>query len=90
MKKTTITQNQILSFFWNNDSFYNRCYIYRPYNNMLYLQFENPIKLEHIVERFNAYCKQINVDGSLAIIEHRGFVRGRLTTDLDYIISLPI
>lgn len=83
-----ITENDVLSLMWDN-AMYNRCYIYRPYKNILYLQFENPIKLEHLIERFRSHCKYNNLDCSLVVIEHREFVRGQLKTDFDYVISLP-
>lgn len=84
-----VTENDILKLFWDNNFLYNRCYIHRPYNNMLYLRFDNPIKLDYLVERFKAHCKDLNLDYSLVIIEHREFVRGKLNTDLDYVVSIP-
>lgn len=84
-----ITENDILNLFWNNNILYNRCYIYRPYENMLYLKFDNPIQLEYLIERFRSQCAYNKLDCSLVIIEHREFVRGQLKTDFDYVISIP-
>lgn len=88
--KKKISEKFILSFVWNIDNLYNRCYVHRTCDNMYYLRFDNPIELDYLTERFRAYCKQINVDSSCVIIEHREFVNGQLMTNCDYVLSFPM